>query len=369
MQCVVRRYKLEDEAALKSILTTNLEAHMPFYTPAVREAEREYCRESCAPDGDLSNVEKVYFARGGFFWVLARAEDDAAVGGVGLEVLSGEGEKTGELRRMHLAEEARGKGYGHDLVAALFRHAVAAGLSKVVLSTVSILTRSRAFYTSLGFRETRVAPLFDLPDSPGEVFYETRLIRGEWKRETMGSGPTLSLHHAIELRDAKYGKGLFAREAIESGVLVWRHVPSEWHVPPRHYRFAELPLLTEEERTFALRYGYQVGDDAWEAPAKAEHLMQDYSNFMNHACEPNVWFVGDALVSCRRIEVGEEITYDYCTSQSLVDPLGTTPCGCGHASCRGLLRAGDWKDLREKYSFHFVPYLLAKEGAVVVTPE
>ena len=366
---VLRRYNAKDEAQLKIILCANLEEHMPSYSAESREAEREYCRESCGPHGDLSNVESVYFGKGGHFWVLARASDDAAVGGVGLEVLKDGEHKVGELRRMHLAPEARGQGYGHVLVDELFRYAAAIGLEKIVLSTVGLLERSRAFYSSLGFVHTRTAPLYDVPGSPDEVFYETRLIRGGWKREAMGSGPLLSLHRSAELRDAKYGKGLFATEAIEAGVLVWRHVPREWQVQPRHYRFAELMALPKEQKEFALHYGYQVGADAWEAPAEAAHLMLDDSNFMNHSCEPNVWFVGDALVSRRRIERGEEIVYDYSTSQSLVDPLGDTPCGCGQAACRGVLRAADWRGLHEKYEHHFVPYLLSQMGIVVVNPE
>ena len=93
-------------------------------------------------------------------------------------------------------------------------------------------------------------------------------------------------------------------------------------------------------------------------------VVQDWANYMNHSCDPNLKWVGDDLVSCRAIRAGEEITYDYGTSQSSVDPLGDNRCQCGAACCRGLLRAADWNSLllRIRYGPHYVPYLRNQLG-------
>ena len=62
------------------------------------------------------------------------------------------------------------------------------------------------------------------------------------------------------------------------------------------------------------------------------------AEFINHSCEPNliareqkgrIWYS-----SLRRIEPGEELTVDY-----RLDSDDEYPCGCGTASCRGVLNA------------------------------
>jgi hypothetical protein len=86
--------------------------------PAAATLEREYADEACGPTGDMSNIEKVYISSGGCFWTLCKG--DQAVGMVGLEIKS---QDVGELRRMHLSEETRGKGAGTVLVKQLLTFA------------------------------------------------------------------------------------------------------------------------------------------------------------------------------------------------------------------------------------------------------
>lgn len=114
---VIRRYNTRDCDALKAILRKNLAEnfHSDVY-PEAAEEERKYADESC--DGDMSKIEETYFGSGGYFWTLVKGE--VPVGMVGLEVKSAD---VGELRRMHLAGEARGKGAGHRLVEQLLKFA------------------------------------------------------------------------------------------------------------------------------------------------------------------------------------------------------------------------------------------------------
>ena len=57
-------------------------------------------------------------------------------------------------------------------------------------------------------------------------------------------------------------------------------------------------------------------------------------NFLNHSCEPNSYidFENLSLRAHRDIERGEEITYDYCTSDW--DGEDTFECMCASSTCK-----------------------------------
>src|SRR5689334_20039904 len=80
--------------------------------------------------------------------------------------------------------------------------------------------------------------------------------------------------------------------------------------------------------------------DYWSRPQMPMHAT-------NHSCDPNASFDADGmLVAVRRIEAGEEITYDY-----LAHPLPASPwnfeCRCGAKGCVGWVdvRAGEDRGL------------------------
>lgn len=86
--------------------------------------------------------------------------------------------------------------------------------------------------------------------------------------------------------------------------------------------------------------------------------------FENHSCDPSTWFEDDITMTARRdIAVGEEITYDYSTTESYIDPeMETVVCRCGTPVCRGRMLGDEWKrpELQERYGTHWMGYLLAK---------
>lgn len=64
--------------------------------------------------------------------------------------------------------------------------------------------------------------------------------------------------------------------------------------------------------------------------------------FLNHSCEPNVGVVTPeadvvAIVAMREISAGEELTFDYSTTEC--DPMWEMTCTCGSASCRQVIRS------------------------------
>jgi len=80
--------------------------------------------------------------------------------------------------------------------------------------------------------------------------------------------------------------------------------------------------------------------------------------YINHSCDGNVGFNEDGdFVARRKIEKGEELTYDYALAES--NPRFRMECNCGSAGCRGVITGNDWKDpeFREKNLDYMLPRL------------
>jgi uncharacterized protein len=152
----------------------------------------------------------------------------------------------------------------------------------------------------------------------------------------------------------KGGKGVFATRRLERGALLcaWGGAIMTGD---------ELRRLPPEEQFYAL----QIEDDL--------HLVTPRdrvggADFVNHSCEPNAVLSGTSnLVARRRIEAGEEICFDYATSDSH-DGLQFA-CECGAPSCRKFVRPDDWQrpDLQRRYRHSFSPYLRRRIAAAAST--
>jgi SET domain-containing protein len=66
--------------------------------------------------------------------------------------------------------------------------------------------------------------------------------------------------------------------------------------------------------------------------------------FINHSCEPNCESLTDRrrvyIVAIRKIQVGEELTYDYNLTREDIDDEdieGRYACNCGAKTCRGTI--------------------------------
>ncbi|MGK7866344.1 SET domain-containing protein [Falsiroseomonas sp. E2-1-a20] len=138
------------------------------------------------------------------------------------------------------------------------------------------------------------------------------------------------MHPDIRAYDSAIeGRGLTASRPIPKHAVVWRLADA----PGRLLTLRELKRLPPEQRHLAYRY-------------KDRHfLSEDASRFMNHSCEPNtVWADDETLIAARDIAAGEEVTFDYATSDVHVWWRAKWRCRCGAPSCRGVVTGRDCLD-------------------------
>lgn len=90
------------------------------------------------------------------------------------------------------------------------------------------------------------------------------------------------------------------------------------------------------------------------------------ADFINHSCEPNCMLNGNVVLAAMRdIAVGEELTYDYATSDG--SDYDEFECACGTPLCRGKISGHDWMlpELQLRYRGSFSPYLAKRIAALV----
>jgi len=153
---------------------------------------------------------------------------------------------------------------------------------------------------------------------------------------------------AIVSESRIHGRGLFAREAMGQDEIV---AIKGGHV------FNRRTLLEVEDALGPAEI--QIGEDLFIGPL-AESEREGSMIFSNHSCEPNIGVRGQIVfVAMRDIEVGEELTHDWATTD---DDAYQLVCRCGAAACRKIITGQDWRrrELQEKYGHYISCYLLEK---------
>jgi len=140
------------------------------------------------------------------------------------------------------------------------------------------------------------------------------------------------------------GRGLFASRAIVKGEVVWTGPTKE-----QTFTLKEISSWPKRKQRKFFEYAYQTKVNAFTGPE--DGTPHDPSLFMNHSCDPNTWFDGDNILKARRdIAEGDEITYDYETSETIFFRHLSMRCRCGSKNCRRWLSGKALSDKR----FHLV---------------
>jgi uncharacterized protein len=166
------------------------------------------------------------------------------------------------------------------------------------------------------------------------------------------------LHPSIIVREGPHGLGLFASAPIRQGETTWEADPG-WDSPDRFFTEAEIATWPEELQREFFFHSYKVDDTHWVGGDEED----DPSLYMNHACDPNTWFVSDTrMVAMRDIAAGEEITYDYATSQ---DEDTLFDCACPSPGCRKRVTGREHLEpwFAERYAGHTLRHIADKMPA------
>ena len=142
------------------------------------------------------------------------------------------------------------------------------------------------------------------------------------------------LHPHVTLRRSSIsGRGLFAKEKIPKGTILWRFRND------RVYTRSQYKKFSKRYRASLRKYGYV---------AKNGNLVYctGISKYWNHSCEPNTaWFNEQMDIAIEDIAPGEELTYDYVK----LGPGTMRKCNCGTKNCRGTIKmeSGNSKVVRK----------------------
>ena len=103
------------------------------------------------------------------------------------------------------------------------------------------------------------------------------------------------------------------------------------------------------------RYSIQIGIDQHveqpSATTRDQERLRYPWRFLNHACAPNASLHGRDLRALRAIDEGEEITFDYLTTEfEMATPFR---CACGASSCQGEIRG--FRHLSAEQRARYVP--------------
>lgn len=144
------------------------------------------------------------------------------------------------------------------------------------------------------------------------------------------------------------GYGLFANEFIKANEII----SISGGIIINRNDFIEM-------KNQGLDYSYHITDDFLICPLNPSDPSDDWR--MNHCCEPNCGLNGNIIfVAIRDIQKDEELTYDYCMTES--DSRYKLNLHCDKFTCRKILSGDDWKDqeLQKKYGKYFSNYIKNK---------
>jgi SET domain-containing protein len=161
-------------------------------------------------------------------------------------------------------------------------------------------------------------------------------------------------HSAIVLQKSPiHGFGLFATKPIRKGEITWKGPINE-----KEYSVQQIQQWPAAVQNRFFRYAYQVKKNRFRGPKNG--VPHDIELYMNHSCNPTVWFCNDNLGRARKnIRPGQEITYDYETSEVIDFQKKPMHCHCGSGNCRKTLTGFAYrkKSFQKKYAGHLLRHV------------
>jgi hypothetical protein len=156
-------------------------------------------------------------------------------------------------------------------------------------------------------------------------------------------------------RTSKYGKGVFAKEAIKNGSILF-------------VMGGYILTIEDENNLQGVVADKPIEISEWFSigPRKPSDLPRMPQHYVNHSCRPNAGFQGQIfMVATRKVRGGEEIAYDYAMvmhSNKKSDTYFKIKCLCGTRKCRGYITEDDWRisELQKKYDGYFQWFIQEK---------
>ena len=96
---------------------------------------------------------------------------------IGMGALRKLKEGTGEIKRMYIKSEYRGKGFGREMLQFLLNKCKEYGLSEIYLETGAFMTTAQILYRSMGFHQRKAYPETEVPPQLQRfwIFMEKRI--------------------------------------------------------------------------------------------------------------------------------------------------------------------------------------------------
>jgi len=181
----------------------------------------------------------------------------------------------------------------------------------------------------------------------------------EMDAENRGQGIMFQMHKSIEVRYSQIeGRGLYATKFLPRGTVVWQSLSEEAEMWTE-INESQVKDMDDEKKRLVTYYYEMASNMKLRGPICMEYVERDASNFYNHSCDPNTWFINDdKLAALRDIQPGEEITYDYATCKPQITKA--FDCRCSTKKCRKRVTQQDYKlaQLRTAYGNHWVSHWL-----------
>ena len=165
----------------------------------------------------------------------------------------------------------------------------------------------------------------------------------------------------IEVRASPvHGRGTFAVADIAAGeaVEVWGQLWQD-RLTVEYTADAARAVLAAQRGMVVMQWDDEL--------FSIERRGGDPGYFINHGCDPALWFRDAFTLEARRLVLtGDELTLDYALFEADESFQATWTCRCGAADCRGSVTGRDWlrTQLQSRYAGRFTPLLNKRIAAL-----